>query len=246
MKAIIPAAGYATRLWPLTKETPKPLIPIHGKPIIEHTIAKILELKEVDHIYVVTNQKFYTHFLEWRNTFSAPVPLKILNDHTTSNENRLGQIGDIQFVISQENLVNDDLLIVAGDNLFNFSFIEANSSFKIHNAILNPLYDAKSLKVAQEQGSVVINEDHKFIEFMEKAPAPKSTMISQGVYFIPKEKIKYFSEYLKEGNSADKMGYFMIWLLKKEPIYGHVYDKKWFDIGWKENLEIAKKEYEEE
>jgi len=245
MKAIIPAAGYATRLWPLTKETPKPLIPIHGKPIIEHTVAKILEIKEVDHIYVVTNQKFYTSFLEWRNTFSIPIPLKILNDHTTSNENRMGQIGDIQFVIAQENLANDDLLIVAGDNLFNFSLIEANSSFKKHKAILNPLYDAKSVKVAQEQGSVVIDENNKFIEFMEKAPEPKSTMISQGVYFIPKEKVKYFSEYLREGNNADKMGYFLIWLLKKEPIYGHVYDKKWFDIGWKESLDTAKKEYVE-
>lgn len=245
MKVIIPAAGYATRLWPLTKETPKPLIPIHEKPILEHIINKILEIKEVYYIYIITNNKFYTHFLEWRNTFSCKVPLKILNDHTTSNENRLGQIGDIQFAISQENINHDDLLIVAGDNLFNFSLLEAYKFFKKCNAILNPLYDAKSIKVAQEQGSVVIDKNNKFIEFMEKAEKPKSTMISQGVYFVHKEKIKYFSEYLREGNNPDKMGYFMIWLLKREPIYGYVYEKKWFDIGWKESLDHARKEYEE-
>lgn len=242
MKVIIPAAGYATRLYPLTLNQPKALLDVKGKPIIEHIIKKVEEIGIVDKIYVITNEKFFKNFDDWLKIFSCSIPIKLLNDHTKSNKDRKGQIGDIYEVIEKEN-IDDELLVIAGDNLFNFSLKPIYDFYKEKNSFVNGLYDAKSLKVAQEQGNASIDENGKMISFEEKPEKPKSTYISLGIYFYPKEKVKLYSQYLKEGNNPDKMGYFMIWLLDKEEIYGYVYEEKWFDIGWIEALERARKEF---
>ena len=120
MKAVVLAAGYATRLYPLTKDQPKPLLEVAGKPIAEHIIRKIEEVDEVDEIFIVTNNKFSEHFSKWVNSFSSSKKITVVNDQTMSNEDRLGSLGDIQFVIEKHN-VEDDILVVAGDNLFEFS-----------------------------------------------------------------------------------------------------------------------------
>lgn len=238
---IIPAAGYATRLYPLTLDRPKHLLDVNGKPILEHVINKIKELP-VDSIYIVTNNKYYSLFKGWLDSAGYKIPVTVLNDRTTSNENRLGQIGDIQFAVEKEK-IDDDLLIVAGDNLFNFSLKPAFALFQKNNFIVNALYDAKSLKVAKEQGSAVIDKNNRLKEFMEKAPEPKSTLISLGIYFLKRGQLPLFKKYISEGNNPDKMGYFMIWLLDKAPVYGYVYHEKWFDIGWIESLEQARREF---
>ena len=244
MKAIITCAGYASRLWPLTKETPKPLLKVKERPIVEHIIDKALEIPEVDGIYIVTNEKFNLNFDEWLKGKSFRVPVTIVNDGTTSNDDRLGQVGDILYVLDKEK-VADDVLIVAGDNLFNFSLLEAFSSFKQKNNIINPLWESKSYKAARESGSVVLNEqDNSFLEFMEKAPAPKSTLLSLGIYFFPKDRLSMIRKYVDEGNNADKMGYFLTWLMQHEQIFGHIYFDKWFDIGWIEALEEARQQFQ--
>lgn len=244
MKAIITCAGYASRLWPLTKETPKPLLEVKGKPIVEHIISKVLEIPHVDGIYIVTNAKFYGNFSGWMDKKSFAVPVKILNDGTVSNDDRLGQVGDIKFVIDAEK-IDDDVLVVAGDNLFNFSLLPVFETFRKGSSIVNPLWESKSYRAARESGSVVLDDSGcSFAEFMEKSPAPKSTLISLGIYFFPRSKISIISQYVEEKNNADKMGYFLTWLMQHEKVYGHVYLEKWFDIGWIEALEQARKEFE--
>jgi glucose-1-phosphate thymidylyltransferase len=243
MKAIITCAGYASRLWPLTKETPKPLLEVKGKPIIEHIIAKISEIKDVDTIYIVTNAKFHDKFAQWGRGRQFPIQVKLLNDSTSSNDDRLGQVGDVHFVMQQEN-INDDILIVAGDNLFNFSLLPLFDTFNSKRAVMNPLWESKSYKAAKESGSVVLKDDLSFAEFMEKAPQPKSTLISLGIYAFPKEKAHLIRKYLDEGNNADKMGFFLTWLMQHEQVWGHVYMDRWFDIGWIEALEQARKEFD--
>ncbi|TAL55424.1 MAG: nucleotidyltransferase family protein [Nanoarchaeota archaeon] len=243
MKVIIPAAGYATRLWPLTKETPKPLLPVKNKPIIEHIIDNVLEIKEVDHIYVVTNAKFYAVFKEWADSISFRVPLTLCNDGTTSNEDRLGQIGDIEFVI-KEGKIKDDILIVAGDNLFNFPLKKAYDEFKKYKCILNSLYDIKSKEAASQLGVALVDKKGIIVGFEEKPVEPKSTLISQGVYFFPKDKVSLLAKYIKEGNNADKMGYFIVWMLKTgNVVRGAIFEQEWFDVGWHEALEHARKEF---
>ncbi len=245
-KAIITAAGYASRLWPLTRDIPKPLLEVKGRPIVEHIAAKIAELPDVDEIFVVTNAKFYPKFEEWlveaRASFRLPV--KLLNDGTVSNDDRLGQVGDIHFAIEKEG-IDDDLIVVAGDNLFNFSLLPAYEVFLRQQRILNPLYESKSYKAARESGSVVIDEaTSEFVEFLEKSPTPKSTLISLGIYFFPRQKLQLIKKYIAEKNNPDKMGYFIMWLMQQEKVVGHVYTEKWFDIGWIEALETARKEFE--
>jgi len=246
MKAIITAAGYASRLWPLTRDTPKPLLEVKGKPLVGHIVDKLVEIPAVDSIYVVTNSKFYSIFEEWVNSVKGEIkiPIKLISDGTASNDDRLGQVGDILFVMDKEG-IDDDLLVVAGDNLFNFSLVPSYESFiKDGQRILNPLWESKSYKAARESGSVVIDEDTgDFLEFMEKSPTPKSTLISLGIYFFPKEKLQIIRKYIDEKNNPDKMGFFLMWLMKLEKVLGHVYTEKWFDIGWIEALESARKEF---
>ena len=242
MNVIIPVAGYATRLYPLTKDKPKALLLVKEKPILEHIVRRIEKLPDINAISIVSNDKYYKNFQEWKEGFQSKIPIKVLNDGTKSNEDRLGQVGDIMFSISNEK-IDEDLLIIAGDNLFNFSLLPACNFFKEKNAIVNGLWDSKSLEVAKQQGIAVRDESNKFVEFQEKDPNPKSTLTSLGIYFFPKEQVKLFKQFIEGGNDADKMGYFMIWLIKNSLVYGFVYNKKWFDIGWPTALERARNEF---
>jgi len=242
LQVIIPAAGYATRLFPLTKDRPKALLEVKGKPILEHIVKRVEELPNVSAIFVVSNDKYFGNFKEWADGFECSIPVKVLNDGTTSNEDRKGQVGDILFVIEQEK-IDDDLLVVAGDNLFNFSLTPVYNFFREKNAIVNALWDSKSLEVAMKQGIAVIDGGKKIVEFQEKSPSPKSTLTSLGIYFFPREKVGLFKSFIEGGNDADKMGYFMIWLIKNSQPLGFVYNEKWFDIGWHSALEKARKEF---
>jgi len=242
MQVIIPVAGYATRLYPLTKDKPKALLQVKGKPILEHIIKRIEQLPDVKGITIVSNDKFYETFRQWLDGFSSKLPIKLLNDGTKSNEDRLGQIGDIMLAIEKEKM-DDDVLVVAGDNLFNFSLLPAYNFFKEKKTVVNGLMDSRSLEVAKQQGVAVIDDSSKFVEFQEKDPNPKSTLTSLGIYFFPKEQVKLFKRFIEEGNNADKMGYLMIWLIQNSVIYGFVYQKKWFDIGWPAALKRAEQEF---
>jgi len=245
IKVIITAAGYASRLWPLTRDVPKPLIEVKGKPIVEHIICRVSEIPDVDEVFVVTNAKFYPVFEDWLSDAKVRIqlPVKLVNDGTTSNDDRLGQVGDINFVLQAEKF-DDDILVVAGDNLFNFSLLPAYEVFQRQHRILNPLYESKSYKAARESGSVVLNEEtNEFEDFMEKSPTPKSTLISLGIYFFPRQKVQLIKSYIEGKNSPDKMGFFLMWLMQQEKVLGHVYLEKWFDIGWIEALETARKEF---
>jgi len=243
MKAIIPVAGYATRLYPLTLDKPKALLEVQEKPIITYIIKKIEELQDVDEIYVVTNDKFYSDFKAWSGNLDSTLEVKLLNDKTTSNENRLGQIGDIQFAISKEK-IDDDLLVIAGDNLFNFSLLPIYEFFSENQKCVNALYDIKSIESAKKLGIVKTNADNKIVSFEEKPPEPKTTNVSLGIYFFPKNKVGLIKEYLDKNNNPDKMGYFMAWAIKNHGVLGYLYHEKWFDVGWKQSLDEARKEFE--
>ena len=243
MKAILPCAGYATRLYPLTENQPKALLEVRGRPILSHIVSKIEEIKDVDEIIVVTNDKFHSHFSEWAKSADSKIPIKVINDRTTSNETRLGQIGDINLVLKNEK-INDDVLVVAGDNLFNFSLLPAHNLFVQKNKFLNALYDVKSIESAKELGIAEIDKNSKLTGFVEKPREPPSTLASLGIYFIPQHEVSLIKKYLDEGNNPDKMGFFIEWMLRNAEVYSHVYHEKWFDIGWLESLEEARREFE--
>jgi len=243
MDAVILAAGYATRLYPLTENTPKPLLEVAGKPIIEHIINKIEELEIINNIFIVTNNKFERNFKEWLHNFDTGKRIEIINDGTNSNKDRLGALGDINHTIHQKKLEND-LIVVAGDNLFETSLQEVAAIFdkKKHCTIV--LHDVKDLELAKHYGVVEV-EDNIVTHFEEKPTNPKSTLVSTGIYLFPKKTLELIGKYVSQGNNPDKTGNFIEWLHKREPIYVYVTDKSWYDIGNFKQLESANKHYKE-
>ena len=165
MKALILAAGYATRLWPLTKNTPKSLLDVRGKPIIEHIVKHIIEIKEVDGIFVVTNEKFAPEFEEWVAQNKFNIPVKIINDMTTSNDDRLGAIGDMEFSV-KEAKIDDELLVIAGDNLFEYQLSKFHKFFKENKASVVAVKDMGSIEEVKDKfGVVEIDDGNKVMGF---------------------------------------------------------------------------------
>lgn len=242
MKAIILVAGYATRLYPLTENTPKPLLKVAGKPMIDHIMNKIHEVEDVSGIYIVANNKFAQDFIGWKQKFNSKANIEVINDGTENNDDRLGAIGDIQFAI-EKGKINEDILVVAGDNLFEFPLADAVDIFKEKKSNVIVLYDVKEFGLAKNYGVVSVNNGI-LSDFVEKPENPKSTLVSTGIYLFPKKILPLIERYIQEGNSTDKSGSFIEWLYNKEKVYAFITEKSWYDIGTFEQLEKADKEFE--
>lgn len=247
MKVLLLAAGYATRLYPLTLDTPKPLLAVAGKTVLEYIFDLIEPLKQVDEALIVTNEKFYQIFENWKQGFKSSKKITIVDDGTSSNETRLGATGDIEFVIEKRN-IKDDLLVLAGDNLFKADlsvFIDFCASKR--PSITIGLYDIKDLTLASKYGIVSVDKNNKVVDFKEKPASPASTLAAMCLYFFPKERLDIMKRYLGTDSAKDAPGYFLEWLYKRESVFGCVFkDKKWFDIGDKKSLEEADKEFRKE
>ncbi len=241
MDAIILAAGYATRLYPLTENTPKPLLKVAGKPIIEHIIKKIEELKPVDRVYIVTNSKFEQHFRAWLEDFDTEKKVEIISDGTKSNDDRLGALGDINYLISRKG-IGSDLIVIAGDNLFEMPLADAVNFFRKRNSNVIVLHDVGDFELVRHYGVVEV-ENELVTNFEEKPLVPKSTLASTGIYIFPKMTIPLIQKYIAQGNNPDKTGNFIEWLHKRDKVFAFVTDKKWYDIGSIEQLEKANSHY---
>ena len=241
--AIVLAAGYATRLYPLTENTPKPLLNVAGKPIIEHIIKKLNQIDLINKIYIVTNDKFEHYFKKWLDNFDAEKPIEIINDGTKSNQDRLGAIGDINHTINLKNLDND-IIVIAGDNLFELSLLDVANFFKKRKSNVIVLHDVKDFELAKHYGIVEVDND-TIINFEEKPIRPKSTLASTGIYLFPRKTISLIIKYIDQGNNPDKTGSFIEWLHKRDVVYSYISGKKWYDIGNIEQLEKANKYYRE-
>ncbi len=241
MKVIILAAGYATRLYPLTLNTPKPLLKVAGKTIVEHLIAKIEQIPDINQIYIVTNNKFYDHFQEWKNNFNSKISLKIVNDKTTCNEDRLGAVGDINFVVKNEK-INNDLLVIAGDNLFDFSLVEYVNFYQNLNRSGVAFRDLKDKELIRNKFGVGVMAGTKIIDFEEKPAEPKSTLASTACYFFIKDDLKLIGELVNSGK-VDNSGEMIKWLIEKSEAHAFVFNEQWFDIGGFEQLEEAEQFY---
>ncbi|MDD5218152.1 MAG: nucleotidyltransferase family protein [Candidatus Omnitrophica bacterium] len=232
MKVIILCAGYATRLYPLTENRPKPLLSIAGCPIIEYILNALKPIETVDEIITVTNHKFAGHFETWAKTVHYPWPVAVIDDRTTSNENRLGAIGDLNYVIHQKGFQNEDLMVIAGDNLFDFDllrFYRAAEARRPHASIA--VFDVKELQLARQYGLVKLGKDQKVAEFEEKPAQPTTTLASCGLYWLPRETSVLLDRYLKDGHNADQPGHYMRWLAQKDALYGVSLQGRWYDIG---------------
>jgi glucose-1-phosphate thymidylyltransferase len=238
MKALILAAGYATRLYPLTENKPKALLEVHGKPIITHLIEKLQGIPQIDQIYVVTNKKFYDTFVGWRDTAVSDTPITIINDGTDQNGKRLGSVGDIDFVIEEKN-IEDDLLVFASDNFFSFSIHDFISFFEQKKSTIVAVYDTKDTnRITNKLGCVDTNTDHKMLDFVEKPAEPKSTLAATCCYIFPKEDLQWIEEAIHQ-NLFDRAGDLISFILSKKEVYAFEFDGYWYDIGCYEEYNMV-------
>ena len=242
MKALILAAGYGTRLYSIVKDTPKALLKINGKALIGHILDRISVVDDLDEVIVVTNDKFFSHFEAWREQLKGlSYKMIIINDRTTNPDDRLGSIGDIKFVLDSYPF-EDDLLVVGGDNLFNFNIKEyIQFSQSKSESVTIGLFDIHDLEQAKKFGVVQVNNDRKICSFEEKPQQPKSTLIAMCFYYLPKVTLGLVSEYLRESGKADRAGDYIRWLTQNNNVYGFKFTGKWYDIGSVESYNEAQK-----
>jgi glucose-1-phosphate thymidylyltransferase len=230
MVALILAAGYATRLYPLTRNVPKALLKIGGKAILDCICDEIETIGGIDRTVVVSNDKFYATFLDWARARPNTPGLKIINDGTRSEETRLGAIGDIAFAIRQEG-IDDELLVIAGDNYFTFRLLDFYGYYLSQGAdcvIVKRTDDAESLK---SMGVAVIGADGRVLEFEEKPQNPKSDLAVYAAYIYKRETLPLVGRYLDEGNKPDAPGGFAAWLCGRKRVMGYVFEGECYDVG---------------
>jgi len=240
MKVIILAAGYATRLHPLTLTQPKPLLPVAGKPMVEHVLDNLAPMGGIDRIYVVTNAKFAGHFEQWSKSYAAKAKLNFttVNDGSTDDRNKLGAIGDIHHVLQTQN-VDDDLVVVAGDNLFDQPLADFGRCCREKNAPVLAVYDVGNLEEIKKYNAISIDPSGKITFFEEKPKQPTSTLTGIALYFYPRHTLPLIKQYIAEGNNPDQPGRLIQWLYPRTPVYTWRVPGLWYDIGSKETLEEA-------
>ncbi len=242
MKLLILAAGYATRLYPLTIHQPKPLLPIAGKPMIDHVIEKFDLCREIDEVFVVTNHKFTSAFETWAQKASkrhGGRRIRIFDDQTTSDTDKLGAIGDIHFVIQQTQL-DDDLVIVAGDNLFSDS-LEGYIHQARQKGILIGVHDVRDLEVIKKYNNMILDKNGRVTFFEEKPKKPQNTITAIALYHYPRATLPLIHQYIAEGNNPDQPGRLVQWFYTRQPVFTYMIQGHWFDIGSQETYDEANK-----
>src|SRR3954447_7901279 len=216
MNALILAAGYATRLYPLTLNQAKPLLEVGGKPIIEWLADHLMELPDLGTVFIVSNDKFTRNFQVWADDYQLRHPsarFKIVNDGSTSDADKLGAIGDINLVLTRENLLNTDLLVLAGDNLFSESITKFVDFARDTDATV-ALFDVGDIKAMKKYACVTTDSSGVITDFEEKPAKPTSTLAAIALYFYSREILPLFVTYLASGNNPDQPGRFLQWLYK--------------------------------
>lgn len=241
MKAIVLSAGYATRLYPLTKDTPKGLLPIGNKSILDFITDEIETIPEIDEVFIISNHKFFPNFSEWGSKRETRLKITVLDDGTTDDSNKLGAIGDIWYTIQNGN-INEDVLIMAGDNFFTFplnDYLEFYRKKQFDSILVAELDNINDLR---RMGNATLDENGRVLALEEKPQEPKSNCAVFASYIYKKETLPLIGQYLEEGNNPDAPGFFPSWLYQRKPIYAYKFVGECYDIGTHESYrEVCEK-----
>ncbi len=230
MKAIVLAAGYATRLYPLTINKPKALLEVGGQTILDFVVSEIVTIPEIDEIAIVTNARFYETFEEWNKSADYGVKITVINDNTDSDDNKLGAIGDMKYTIDKLKL-DDDLLVMASDNIFTFRLKEFYDKYKELDKDIILIKEIESESDLKRMANVVTDENGKVIKMVEKPPIPISKTAAYASYIYKKETLPLIDRYLAEGNNPDAPGFFPSWLINHKDLYTYTFTGECYDIG---------------
>ena len=243
MKALILAAGYATRLYPLTIDRPKALLPIAGKPILDYIVDEIETIDEVNSLVIISNDKFYTNFEEWKKTRKTRLDVTVLNDNTTDDTNKLGAVGDINYAIETLG-IDEDILVMAGDNIFTFPLKDFSDFYKAKNSDTILAKRIDNINDLKRMGNALLDSDNKVLDMVEKPQVPPSNIAVYAVYMYKKDTVPMIKQYLAEGGNPDAPGFFPSWLHKKKDVYAYVFNGDCYDIGTPESYKEVNEIFE--
>ena len=237
MKAVILAAGYATRLRPLTLNRAKPLLPVGGRPLLDHLVDRIVDIDDLDGVHVVTNSRFADDFRAWAGGRAGPTTITVHDDGTKTNEDRLGAIGDVRFAIDNGGLEGDEVFVVAGDNLFDFDLDDYVAFWRRHgDGSCIALYQHPDMELVKEYSTVELGDDDRVVALVEKPEDPTTNLVGIAAYILHRDHVPLVGRYLDEGNPPDPLGLLMTWLSERAPVYGFRFQGDWLDIGNREQL----------
>lgn len=235
MKLIVLAAGYATRLYPLTLDRPKPLLDVAGRPMLDRLLDRVLAIGGIDETIVVTNAKFVATFEAWA---IGRAGIAVVSDGTTSESDRLGAIGDIGYVLETCG-IDDDIVVVAGDNLFGAEIVGFGSYVRSVQAPTLAVYDIGDLAEMPKYNQVQTDSEGRITFFEEKPQDATTTLAGIALYYYPRVTLPLIRQYLAEGNNPDQPGRLVQWLYPRVPVYTWVVPGAWYDIGSHESLAQA-------
>ena len=210
------------------------LLPLAGRPMLDYLVDRIEAVDEIDQIHVVTNSVFARDLGGWASQRSASRPIAVWNDGTTSNEDRLGAIGDIRFTIEEAGLEGEDLLVVAGDNLIEYSLADYVGFWRQKgdgDASAIAVHRGEDPELIKQYGVVELDEDDRVVSLEEKPAEPRSDLAATAAYLYPAQHAALITRYLEEGNPPDAPGHFVVWLYPQVPVYGYRFEGGWMDIG---------------
>ena len=240
MKCLILAAGYATRLYPLTENFPKPLLKVGGKTILDWLVDDIDESGKIDEYLVISNGKFAEHFSEWAK--GKKQKITVVNDQTYTNETRLGAVKDIQFAIEKYSL-DDDMLVIAGDNVLDFSLNRFIEYAEEKNTSCVMRYYERDVNKLKKSGVVSVDENGLVLEMVEKSPNPQSNWCTPPFYFYKRADAKKVKDGIDEGCGTDAPGSFIAYLCRLSPVHAMEMPGSRYDIGNLESYQKVQEEY---
>jgi glucose-1-phosphate thymidylyltransferase len=247
MNALLLAAGYATRLYPLTVDTPKPLLDVAGKPIAQYMVDQLAAVDQVARLLVVTNHRFAGHFARWAAAAPSRFTIEVVDDQTETNETRLGAIGDIDFTLERfPKLRERPLFVLGGDNLVDFQLRDMVADFAARGGAATVICLVHTVDPAQlrRSGVVTLDAEQRVTGFVEKPSEPASDLTCPPFYVFSPAALALIPDYLAAGQSPDAPGNFIAWLHTRAPVYGHVFAEDRYDVGTPESYAAARRLFE--
>ncbi|MFQ5788176.1 MAG: nucleotidyltransferase family protein, partial [Thermodesulfobacteriota bacterium] len=243
MIAILLCAGFATRMYPITKNFPKPLLDVGGRPVLDYLMDQLVELPKLDSIHIVTNEIFYNYFGEWKNRWNVVasdnrINLYLQNDGATKNENRLGAIKDLSFILNSLKEIGPTI-VAAGDNIYRFSLKPVFHEFIKNKQNIVIALEEFNDRRKNKKGILELGQDNKVLKFHEKPEQIRSNWACPPIYFLKPSALKYVHDYIAIPNVGDAPGNFISYLVEKEPVQAVKVDGKRLDIGTVESYEEA-------
>ena len=248
MIAIILAAGYATRLYPLTENTPKALLKLDTNTMLDHLMSGIITIPDIHEALIVTNDRFYQQFEDWRKAAETDnkyphISLRVLNDGTTSDANKRGAVGDMQYVIEQAH-VDDDLLVCASDNFFTFPLIDFFNDYKRTGCDTLLMTKIDSVETLRSFAVATLDSNRRVTGLVEKPKDPPSDIGVYALYLYRRDTVPMIKTYLSAGHSPDAPGHFPEWLYKRRDVRGYLFEGECIDIGTFDVLNATRKRFE--